>query len=1050
MKRFNRKPEAHRSSTIEETRKLAKEKVRAAARFQCEALEQRLLFNAGGGWSGGGIPGSYYTNSTESGTPSFTRTDVRLDWAETGVAPGGSAVPNFAAVGATGWSASWAGNLLPKFSENYTFQMVADGKVNMQISSNGSSWTTLINTTTSLGGQTLTSSSYAMTAGHSYDVKITFAQQNNPSDLDWGLSLRWSSPSTPLETISPANALGVDPGFLTDYTEQYEFANAFYQSGALNTTSGGALPTDSHGNPTEDFDAQIYEGAASEAGTYLITGTDTTKPSTAPTITSYGTGNVGAVTYTASTGVFSANLTNVAGGTNFGLQFTNTAGGVTGLKVMRPTSPGATTSTSPSVIWNPDYEALFSNFSAIRSMDLLNTNNTTQTTWSNRSLPSDAKLNDGQGADTGSAVPLEYLVELCNETGKDLYLNIPQEANNQYITDEAELLKYGSDANGNPYTSPQANPVYAPLNENLHVYIEYSNEVWNISFAQNSQNYDEASQAFTDYRDGNTTASDYADGEAIDYDGTTTMNGFIAERYHAERTVDTSNIFRTVWGNSAMPGTSTSPSGPTIMPLDEWQYGGNNDGIPGLQMVDDYYNNANGNGEYTGTLHPVNYYIWGGGGGWYSGSSNPNGVGEVGVINPLFENGTTGWTFTGTSGIAPNGGTSPTPPTNAPSSTDAAYFSGTATISQQVTVPTATMIQLDFYGAYTGNGDQFNVLVDGNNIGTFTPEQYNSVYGNQTFTPNYQQYGYVTQLYTLGIPVSAGTHTIEFQGLGGAYTGVSFIEGIQVGTEDSIFNGASVTGLSVVADAQLAAAYGLQDAGYEGGYDDGPTGQFGQTNLQSAADLDPRVEAFTEQGVNEFFQDGGALGMVFGLADGGTWSLAQGTYAAGSPTPKEQAYQQVTSTLPAAPTNGIPVAATLNANNVSYSVDASNSMLGATGGWLSWNVLVPITGTYTVTATCSGSGATAELLADGSNLIASGATGTISGTVFLTAGLHGIKIQSTSGAVNVSQVTILAVGAPATPTITSSAAGSGQVSLAWSTVTGATGYEIFYGTNQTK
>jgi len=51
------------------------------------------------------------------------------------------------------------------------------------------------------------------------------------------------------------------------------------------------------------------------------------------------------------------------------------------------------------------------------------------------------------------------------------------------------------------------------------------------------------------------------------------------------------------------------------MPLDEWQYGGSGDGITGLQFVDNYYNNASGNGAYTGTLHPVSYYIWGGGGG---------------------------------------------------------------------------------------------------------------------------------------------------------------------------------------------------------------------------------------------------------------------------------------------------------------------------------------------------------------------------------------------------------------------------------------------------
>ena len=67
---------------------------------------------------------------------------------------------------------------------------------------------------------------------------------------------------------------------------------------------------------------------------------------------------------------------------------------------------------------------------------------------------------------------------MANETGKDLYINIPSNASLTYITDLADLFAYGSDG-VNPYTSPQASPVWAPLNSNLKVYIEFSNEIWN-------------------------------------------------------------------------------------------------------------------------------------------------------------------------------------------------------------------------------------------------------------------------------------------------------------------------------------------------------------------------------------------------------------------------------------------------------------------------------------------------------------------------------------------------------------------------------------------
>ena len=64
-----------------------------------------------------------------------------------------------------------------------------------------------------------------------------------------------------------------------------------------------------------------------------------------------------------------------------------------------------------------------------------------------------------------------------------MWINIPEGATPAYVTDLADLIKYGSDG-VNPYTSYQVNPVYPGLNMNLHVYIEWSNETWNYSFTQ--------------------------------------------------------------------------------------------------------------------------------------------------------------------------------------------------------------------------------------------------------------------------------------------------------------------------------------------------------------------------------------------------------------------------------------------------------------------------------------------------------------------------------------------------------------------------------------
>ena len=72
---------------------------------------------------------------------------------------------------------------------------------------------------------------------------------------------------------------------------------------------------------------------------------------------------------------------------------------------------------------------------------------------------------------------------LANETGKDIYINVPSNVSASYLTNLADLFAYGS--NGvTPYTSVQSDPVWTPLNPNLKVYIEFSNETWNYGFAQ--------------------------------------------------------------------------------------------------------------------------------------------------------------------------------------------------------------------------------------------------------------------------------------------------------------------------------------------------------------------------------------------------------------------------------------------------------------------------------------------------------------------------------------------------------------------------------------
>ena len=105
------------------------------------------------------------------------------------------------------------------------------------------------------------------------------------------------------------------------------------------------------------------------------------------------------------------------------------------------------------------------NFSCIRTMDWTCTNNNTNTTWTNRTLPtfhSQSQLATGK-----KGVAYEHLCQLANITGKDIWVNVPHLADDNYITEMANLFKTN-------------------LNPGIKVFLEFSNEVWNSSFGQST------------------------------------------------------------------------------------------------------------------------------------------------------------------------------------------------------------------------------------------------------------------------------------------------------------------------------------------------------------------------------------------------------------------------------------------------------------------------------------------------------------------------------------------------------------------------------------
>lgn len=109
-------------------------------------------------------------------------------------------------------------------------------------------------------------------------------------------------------------------------------------------------------------------------------------------------------------------------------------------------------------VFNPDWLARIEGFSALRFMDWMRSNDSTQSTWDQRPEPDDYTY-------ALHGVPVEVMVELANRTGADAWFNMPHLADDAYVRQFAELVR-------------------DTLWHEQKAYVELSNEVWNWQFLQ--------------------------------------------------------------------------------------------------------------------------------------------------------------------------------------------------------------------------------------------------------------------------------------------------------------------------------------------------------------------------------------------------------------------------------------------------------------------------------------------------------------------------------------------------------------------------------------
>jgi hypothetical protein len=114
--------------------------------------------------------------------------------------------------------------------------------------------------------------------------------------------------------------------------------------------------------------------------------------------------------------------------------------------------------TYPTDPFRPEFLNRWQGMACLRFMDWMQTNNSTIREWTARPRPEDATFSE-------KGVAVEVMVDLCNRLKADAWFCMPHQADDTYVRNFAQVVK-------------------DRLDPGLHVYIEYSNEVWNSMFQQ--------------------------------------------------------------------------------------------------------------------------------------------------------------------------------------------------------------------------------------------------------------------------------------------------------------------------------------------------------------------------------------------------------------------------------------------------------------------------------------------------------------------------------------------------------------------------------------
>lgn len=314
---------------------------------------------------------------------------------------------------------------------------------------------------------------------------------------------------------SPLIGAGLDGygdfGYSRWFVDAMKFSRPFGQYDAAYNTYTGPVDATTH-YPTQSFGLWIMMGVSPVNDAYMY-GTYKLSFNGQATISSKASAtSVSNVVYNGGTGITTADINFVTGQDNqIVLNFANPVG-VNNMKMISPGYPANTTQ-----LVRNEWVKVLQQFNMFRMMDWLDTNNNPAVDWADRhlnSLPGKVNRNN-----QSVGCSWEDIAKFTRQFKKDVWINIPLYASDDYVTKCATLLRDSMDASTN-------------------VYVEYSNEVWNPGFYALNQNKDLA-------------VAEVAAGSTLNSDGTTDIWSWGSRRV-VKRTYEISNLFKNVWGTAAI------------------------------------------------------------------------------------------------------------------------------------------------------------------------------------------------------------------------------------------------------------------------------------------------------------------------------------------------------------------------------------------------------------------------------------------------------------------------------------------------------------------